>query len=311
MKVSSGLLVVLLVVVTLASEVNAWRWWRDTFRRKYPITATGRIQCYIDGRYKPMPHVLVRLMDKELIGNQFIASTRSNAAGHFRVSGEGRDFIGKPDPRIRVDYEYTGPYGTIRVQDWLRLIRRYRSVVKSYARYIHFGDINISDDHCRALMRFIEAKKDFFTRAQSALPDNILYVSTNAILASWANTAYATTNRVRIGRGVSIPSKTAKHELAHIFRHCYDGNDAHFTSDVLGFRYSQSHYCSKRTNSGFAFNEGWAEFWAAECHGEYSVFHCTPCTYGTSNKHHIFGQTPKWVRYMPCSHCIALWSVTV
>ena len=279
MKVSNGLLVVLLIVATLASEANAWRWWRETFRRRYPITATGRIKCYIDGQYKPMPHTLVRLMDKELIGNQFIATSRTDAAGCFEVSGTARELIGKPDPRIRVDYEYTGPYGTIRVQNWFRLLRRYRSVVKSYASNVHFGDINISDEHCRALMRFLDAIKDFNTRAQYPFPISILHVSTNAILASWANTAYATIDRIRIGRGVSITPQTAKHELAHIFRHNYDGNIRHFNADAIGFRYFQSHYCSKRTNSGFAFNEGWAEFWEGDCYGEYYliiVIFCVP-----------------------------------
>ena len=31
----------------------------------------------------------------------------------------------------------------------------------------------------------------------------------------------------------------------------------------------QHHSCGKRTNNGFAFNEGWAEFWAGSCYGSY------------------------------------------
>ena len=31
------------------------------------------------------------------------------------------------------------------------------------------------------------------------------------------------------------------------------------------------HSCKKRTNYGFAFNEGWAEFWAESCLGYHST----------------------------------------
>ena len=64
MKVAEYLLVTLVVALSLAGEANAWRWFRNTFRKKYPITATGHVQCYIDGSYKPMPRILVKLMDK-------------------------------------------------------------------------------------------------------------------------------------------------------------------------------------------------------------------------------------------------------
>lgn len=48
-----------------------------------------------------------------------------------------------------------------------------------------------------------------------------------------------------------------------------DGNIHRFMQDVIRFGYMQRHTCGKRTNYGFAFNEGWAEFWAGTCHGNY------------------------------------------
>lgn len=50
-----------------------------------------------------------------------------------------------------------------------------------------------------------------------------------------------------------------------------DGNFAHFLFDVGRFKYMQHHNCGKRTNYGFAFNEGWAEFWAGQCYGNYGT----------------------------------------
>ena len=36
------------------------------------------------------------------------------------------------------------------------------------------------------------------------------------------------------------------------------------------YKYAQHHYCGKKTNYGFAFNEGWAEYWAGSCRGIYN-----------------------------------------
>lgn len=58
----------------------------------------------------------------------------------------------------------------------------------------------------------------------------------------------------------------AQHEFAHTFRHTFDGDFGHFVYDAVRFWYMQNHSdtsCTD-TNSGFAFNEGWAEFWAGD-----------------------------------------------
>jgi hypothetical protein len=52
------------------------------------------------------------------------------------------------------------------------------------------------------------------------------------------------------------------HEFAHSMRHSFDGGFAHFLVDAGRFKYPQNHTRCKLTNQGFAFNEGWAEYWA-------------------------------------------------
>jgi hypothetical protein len=52
------------------------------------------------------------------------------------------------------------------------------------------------------------------------------------------------------------------HEFAHSVRHSFDGGTAHFLFDVARFGYAKSHSLCLNSNEGFAFNEGWAEFWA-------------------------------------------------
>jgi hypothetical protein len=56
------------------------------------------------------------------------------------------------------------------------------------------------------------------------------------------------------------------HEFGHTVRHSLDGNFAHFLYDAVRFWYARTHNpidCGG-TNHGFAFNEGWAEFWATD-----------------------------------------------
>src|SRR5205085_9811601 len=56
--------------------------------------------------------------------------------------------------------------------------------------------------------------------------------------------------------------RVPKHEFGHTVRHKLDGGLAHFLFDVGHFNYLQNHSACNRTNPGFAFNEGWAEYWA-------------------------------------------------
>ena len=61
----------------------------------------------------------------------------------------------------------------------------------------------------------------------------------------------------------------ARHEFGHTFRHAFDGDLPHFLRDVVVFDYAQNHTHCLASNPGFAFNEGWAEFWSgdtAACH---------------------------------------------
>jgi hypothetical protein len=55
----------------------------------------------------------------------------------------------------------------------------------------------------------------------------------------------------------------SKHEFAHSIRHTLDGDDAEFYQDVMRFAYARlNHDGCYEMNHGFAFNEGWAEYWA-------------------------------------------------
>ena len=95
-----------------------------------------------------------------------------------------------------------------------------------------------------------------------------IYSQVQPKATSHGGTPYATTNVVRIPRGYSINNidvETAKHELAHTVRHSLDGSMFHFLQDALRYWYMRQHTCSTVSNYAYAFNEGWAEYWAGSC----------------------------------------------
>jgi len=56
----------------------------------------------------------------------------------------------------------------------------------------------------------------------------------------------------------------AKHEFGHVIRHGFDGNEGEFLLDVARFGYMRNHWECLRTEPGYAFNEGWASYWARD-----------------------------------------------
>lgn len=233
--------------------------------KNWPVKALGQVTC--DGQ--AMPYVFVELMDKDPTVDTEMGRSRTNVHGEFKVNGSGRDwFRGKPDPYIRVSYSYSGHCGRMKVVGAYKKVRNGKSRVKPYNENINFGTINFANIHCRAYMQFYKALEHFKKKARTLLPYRVLYVRTKAPLHG--GTPYSTTNIVRIpGKYKTISYATAKHEFAHTIRHTYDGSLAHFLGDAAKYKYTQHHHCGKKTNYGFAFNEGWAAYWEGACHGKY------------------------------------------
>jgi hypothetical protein len=73
--------------------------------------------------------------------------------------------------------------------------------------------------------------------------------------------------------------RTAFHEFGHTIRHSLDGDWNHFLADAINYMYAQFHgFCQHPGGggpAGFAFNEGWANFWSnvgQSCAGEEDNF---------------------------------------
>ena len=54
-------------------------------------------------------------------------------------------------------------------------------------------------------------------------------------------------------------------ELTPTLYNYQDGSLTHFLADVKKYNYLQKHSCNKKTNYGFAFNEGWAHYCSGAC----------------------------------------------
>ena len=182
------------------------------------VTATGRVLCSIDGTSYPVEFVQVKLKDKDLISLHTIGSTQTNSQGYFKVSGTAVNLIGNPDPYIEVEYEYSGAYGQMEVQQELSGInRREDTSTRSYSSYIDFGDITFGSDHCRAYEMAYRAMKDYRLRTDKLLPYSRLKVVTRAPIHG--GTPYSTTDKIRIPSDYNFNFLAAKHELAHTVRH--------------------------------------------------------------------------------------------
>ena len=202
---------IVLSVVVLLCVLSA-----DARRRS--ATATGRVLCRIDGAVYPVQYAVVRLKDRDLIFHDTFGSTRSDRYGRFRVSGSARDpFRNDPDPFIQVEYQYSGPYGNMKVQSGFGRQRLDRTSTRRYARFLNFGNIYVRGDHCRAYVMTYFAMVNYRRLSGKSLPYSRLKIVTRPLIHG--GTPYATTNKIRIPSGYRYTYTTAKHELAHTVRH--------------------------------------------------------------------------------------------
>ena len=131
-----------------------------------------------------------------------------------------------------------------------------------------FGKVDFKNMDCKAYTMFYGAMKTFRERTEMSLPYKTLTIRTGVHLRG--DSPYSTTNVVRIPPTYPLSymdMETANHELAHTVRQTLDGSFIHLLYDVARFNYLRKHKCNSTTNEGFAFNEGWSEFWAGSCKG--------------------------------------------
>lgn len=98
----------------------------------------------------------------------------------------------------------------------------------------------------------------------SALPSRGVEIQADAITAGVPFTPHTSIwwpGGYPAGDGAAPDDSTTRHEFGHVIRHGFDGDLGHFLGDVVTHNYLQHHSACNKTGLGFAFNEGWAEYW--------------------------------------------------
>lgn len=205
MKTFTLLLIYLAAMSATVLAVN-----RDT-------TTTGRVLCRFEGVSHPMKEVAVRLLDDDFLLDTIFAVNSTGLDGRFSLSGRARDLFGLPQIYLAVVHKYAGNLGELEIDGLFGITRFHRTPTRPVEDFLDFGDIIISNDHCRAYVQFYEALSDYNTRTGVPLPYETLHVCTHAIIHG--GTPYALLNKVLVPENDSLSLESALNELAHTVRH--------------------------------------------------------------------------------------------
>ncbi len=255
------------------------------------VTAIGRAFCY-DGttqRLYPLEGARVELMDSDCDGSQIcddlMGVGRVAADGSFSVTGSGGDpgWIGT-SPDVYVRFAYNDDDG-VRLTDELDSTRSWSTPEHDHDNtgggVIDFGDwvtgmgVGAGEGtQCGVWRQGRLAYQRYKTDSGAAPPAGHLDIE------YWSGVYSGTpwTNTDTIHWPIHFYSTALPHEFGHSIRHAADGNGAHFSNDVFRFQYARTHSeCDADGNrnpgeidsslAGYAFNEGWAEYWDGDIYG--------------------------------------------
>ncbi|CAN8076041.1 unnamed protein product [Agarophyton chilense] len=123
---------------------------------------------------------------------------------------------------------------------------------------------NLSKHRCQSYMFFYQATVEYYERVGKRVP-----VKPRILVDEITNQVfpYVVYNEVISRKDFEWSFEVAQHELGHIIRHAFDGDETHFEQDerLYGSPDLRYHTCSSKSSEGFAFNEGWAFYWAGQC----------------------------------------------
>lgn len=261
------------------------------------VTVKGCFRCHdsTHGGLYPIKLAQFSMFDADALGDDKLGDGVTDSNGCFSVSGDGGDGFGlsgrDPDVFVRLYYHHSSSSGSLRIFKYSNI----PSLTFPYFRQdqkqedtptkdevsgdVDFGNIIVASDACVSYVYFLEAIDAYKAGTGKSLPYSSLEVTIdllgrfNTIVEkipdvpklpeipdSVIRVPFAPYDKVMIPSGYKIDRDTSKHEFAHTLRHTFDGSFAHWAQDVANYLYPQFHQCSKVTNEGFAFNEGFANW---------------------------------------------------
>jgi hypothetical protein len=111
------------------------------------------------------------------------------------------------------------------------------------------------------------AYEEYRAEVGSPLPSRGVEIQADAVTAGVPFTPHTSIwwpGGFEVGYDGAGDDSITRHEFGHVIRHGFDGDLGHFLGDVVDHNYLQTHEVCNHTGFGFAFNEGWAEYWARD-----------------------------------------------
>lgn len=227
------------------------------------VEAVGTMLC--DGR--PLVGARVELMHSRVSGTDVFDTVMAtgvvDGAGGYALRGAGGTIFGPPAPYVRVVYEGAVSGSGLRVvhESGARSDHGDTRAHPYHTGVIDMGVQDFGGQDCRLWLGGQRVLDDYKAEVDPhpALPYGGLDV------LRWSAVYFGTpwTSLDTIHWPTSYPTgiATTFHEFGHTLRHSFDGDFGHFLGDAINFNYARFHNENDVTNEGFAFNEGWAEFW--------------------------------------------------
>jgi len=233
------------------------------------VRAKGRVMFVDgDGEKKPFARVQVRLMDSDSDYDEEIARGFTDAQGHYDLSGSAGDSpcvgCGTPDPYVKAVLKDPG---RIEVHDIMHFTRNavLTPTREETAGTIDFGERTFTTAYPEgeAAILYARAQRTYAAfkelSGDAKVPGNDGEVAIEIPVVLSGGSPYTTWDTIH-WPGVYKAWGTFDHEFGHRIRHAADGNVGHFNNDLVWYRYGRHHHDDEDTNLGFAFNEGWADY---------------------------------------------------
>ncbi|KAI0557610.1 hypothetical protein FGB62_284g00 [Gracilaria domingensis] len=223
------------------------------------VTVSGRFTC--DGI--AVPHARMNLVHRIGFMGSFLGRSTTDASGHFKLKGTPIDFPQKDSSSLALHaaYQYVDPE-----IDKMLLRIHYTDMhdIEGFQTNVKLDNVEMESNHrCKAYLAFYDAVKDYKKRVGDQLPTRIeVHVDERFEGAPFTDYISVISNK-----GERWDKEKAQHELAHVIRHYFDGDEEHFIEDRDKYQSEdyKDHHCGLKTSDQFAFNEGWAMYWAHQC----------------------------------------------
>ena len=279
------------------------------------VRGTGRVIYFQSGAAGgptlPLVGARVSLWDDDGIFDDENAEGYLDSNGSFDLSGSASDgvFGGKPDPYIEIELQSNSGHLVVESEILKINVTCATASRNSTAGTINFGTIACNGDARDGSTIFANLKRAYdgfrSLSGDSQVPRHggkaaVLFPATFAAGVPW------TTEESVHWPGGYRRFEAAFHEFGHRIRHAQDGDFVHFLGDVASFSYMQQHWATKVTNNGFAFNEGWAEYYAA-ANNVANYANWTPVTGGDSVEGNVSANL--WKAHANCGGFAKLWNI--